>query len=178
MPVDPPILTGMVLWEPQAELVEIRYRDFLRANMAAALTLVAGWWETEGYPLDLPPVAENAWLIGNLPDDIPSLVTLIRSYPTVTIEAVTVRPATSEPLYNVDPLLVRIYVLSNTPEIANEYAHRYGTAIATILTNGKPKGIKEPGRPELSIAPTVDAGRAAYLKMGVVSMPLLLGAIK
>jgi hypothetical protein len=178
MPVDPPILTGMRLWTPQARLVEVRYVDFLRANMAAALTLVSAYWIAEGYPVDLPVPAEDAYLMGNLPDDAPSLITLIRSYPTVTVEAAALRPAASEPLYNVDTLIVRVYVMSNNPGTANDYAHDYGTAVATILTNGKPPGVKEVGRPEIGIAPTIDITRASFLKVGMVTVPLLLGAIK
>lgn len=178
MPVPPPILSDLVLWEPQARLVEVRYVEFLRANMAAALALVMAYWLAEGYPVDLPNPAEDAYLMGNLPDDSPSLVTLIRSYPTVTVEAAALRPAVSEPLYNVDSLIVRVYVLSNSPQTANDYAHDYGTAVATILTNGKPRGVKEVGRPELAIAPTVDLTRGAFLKAGIVTAPLLLGAIK
>lgn len=155
------------------EQLQYVYRDLLQTNIRAALDEVEAFWEAEGDPLTLPDVAQ--WYTGNITEGF--VRTIVKKWPAVTIEVTSVGPTQDRaPLVGlVESLFVVVYTLGQTPEQADKLAHRYAAAVADLVANNKPAGIKSTGPISLVVGEAEDFTRANYFKSSQVTCPLRIG---
>jgi hypothetical protein len=156
------------------EEIQHSYFTLLQAELPAALDRVEAFWLEKGDPLELPDVAQ--WYRGNITAGY--LYTVIQKLPAVTVEATRIGPTgADETGVGLVDLIVSAYTLGQTPEQADRLIHRYAAAVAAVIVDHRPAGIKSVGKVSVVVGEAVDTRhRQNYLKDAQVSMTLRVGA--
>lgn len=168
-----------ILFTSQLETVARQYEAFLKQNVEEALSLVEAYWEAPppehgvaSDPLVLPRPEE--WLVMELADDL-DITQFVQRYPAVLIEASGVQ-ASGQPTLGTVPLQVFAYVADSNAAIVAKQAHRYATALASIMWADKPHTVAAATNLRIDIGPVFTS--SAYLFRPVrLSQDLLVSAM-
>jgi hypothetical protein len=164
-----PAAPGILEW------VSRMYEDLLRTELPAALQSVQDTWAADGYPLDLPPIAQ--WHRGNIPDT--ALFAVLLTAPAITIEAISLQPTGETLIALVDSVVISVYTYGRSVDEAETLTQRYAQAIAAVVLTNTPRGkvgIHEVLPITVGVGETLDAARGAFLKRAAIRVPLRVGA--
>jgi hypothetical protein len=159
----------------QLEVVERRYQALFQEKLPAALGEVEAFWLAEGSPLTLPNVAE--WHRGNFTPG--ALARFVAKLPAVTVEATSLVPtdARDATVGVVDSLTATVFVRGASTEQVSDLIQRYTAALGYVIANHKPRGIKAVERVHIEVGEALDFSGAPYVKAGMVTARLHVGAV-
>lgn len=158
----------------QLEDVEAGYLALLQEHLPAAIVAVEAYWQERGDPVALPSVKE--WHRGDVPEG-DTIFHIISDFPAVTVEAVTLNKVSATMAET--QLILTVYTLGDTIDEASRLAHRFATALCTVVWDKKPRGVQDTGAISIDLSPSASLsdGYENFIKGSRVSLTAYISAM-